>query len=102
MWLDLFQTALDGVMVGGLYATVALGITLVFGLVGILNFAHGQMVMLGAYVAFFSTLSGFPFWWDCCFQPSAWLFLVPYWSAASSDARLSILWQDLRYHWDSS
>lgn len=61
MWLDLFQTALDGVMVGGLYATVALGITLVFGLVGILNFAHGQMVMLGAYVAFFSTLSGFPF-----------------------------------------
>lgn len=62
MWLDLLQTAIDGLMVGGLYTTVALGITLVFGLVGILNFAHGQMVMLGAYVAFFTVASGMPFW----------------------------------------
>lgn len=62
MWLDIVQTATDGLMVGGLYASVALGITLVFGLVGMLNFAHGQMVMLGAYVAFFATLAGFGFW----------------------------------------
>jgi branched-chain amino acid transport system permease protein len=62
MWLDLVQTASDGLMVGGLYAGVALGITLVFGLVGMLNFAHGQMVMLGAYVAFFATVAGLGFW----------------------------------------
>jgi branched-chain amino acid transport system permease protein len=60
--LDFVQTGIDGLMVGGLYATVALGITLVFGLVGILNFAHGQSVMLGAYVTFFVVLSGYPFW----------------------------------------
>jgi len=60
--LDFIQTGIDGLMVGGLYATVALGITLVFGLVGILNFAHGQSVMLGAYVTFFVVLAGYPFW----------------------------------------
>jgi branched-chain amino acid transport system permease protein len=60
--LDFIQTSIDGLMVGGLYATVALGITLVFGLVGILNFAHGQSVMLGAYVTFFVVLAGYPFW----------------------------------------
>lgn len=62
MLLDFVQTAIDGLMVGGLYATVALGITLVFGLVGILNFAHGQSVMLGAYVTCFVVQAGYPFW----------------------------------------
>jgi branched-chain amino acid transport system permease protein len=49
-------------MVGGLYATVAIGVTLVFGIMGILNFAHGQMVMLGAYTAFFVVSAGLGFW----------------------------------------
>ena len=62
MLLDILQTGLDGVMVGSLYAMVALGITLVFGLVGILNFAHGQSVMLGAYVCFFVVSAGYSFW----------------------------------------
>jgi branched-chain amino acid transport system permease protein len=62
MWTDVAQTVLDGLMVGGLYATVAVGITLVFGIMGILNFAHGQMVMLGAYIAFFCVTSGWGFW----------------------------------------
>lgn len=60
--MDLIQTLLDGLMVGGLYATVAIGITLVFGIMGILNFAHGQMVMLGAYTAFFIVSAGLGFW----------------------------------------
>jgi branched-chain amino acid transport system permease protein len=62
MLLDIAQTAVDGLMVGGLYATVAVGVTLVFGIMGILNFAHGQMVMLGAYVAFYSVTAGWGFW----------------------------------------
>jgi len=60
--MDLIQTLLDGLMVGGLYATVAIGVTLVFGIMGILNFAHGQMVMLGAYTAFFVVSAGLGFW----------------------------------------
>ncbi|GAC1423317.1 MAG: branched-chain amino acid ABC transporter permease [Candidatus Velthaea sp.] len=62
MGADLAQTVLDGLMVGGLYAAVAVGITLVLGIVGILNFAHGQMVMLGAYIAFFTVSAGYGFW----------------------------------------
>jgi branched-chain amino acid transport system permease protein len=62
MLLDIAQTAVDGLMVGGLYATVAVGVTLVFGIMGILNFAHGQMVMLGAYVAFYCVTAGWGFW----------------------------------------
>jgi branched-chain amino acid transport system permease protein len=62
MGIDFLQTVLDGLMVGGLYATVAIGVTLVFGIMGILNFAHGQMVMLGAYVAFFIVTAGYGFW----------------------------------------
>lgn len=62
MGADIAQTVLDGLMVGGLYASVAVGITLVFGILGILNFAHGQMMMLGAYVAFFSVAAGLGFW----------------------------------------
>lgn len=60
--MDLIQTLLDGLMVGGLYATVAIGVTLVFGIMGILNFAHGQMVMLGAYTAYFVVSAGLGFW----------------------------------------
>ncbi|MBL0918557.1 MAG: branched-chain amino acid ABC transporter permease [Hydrogenophaga sp.] len=60
--MDLIQTLLDGLMVGGLYATVAVGVTLVFGIMGILNFAHGQMVMLGAYTAYFVVSAGLGFW----------------------------------------
>ncbi len=60
--MDLIQTLLDGLMVGGLYATVAVGVTLVFGIMGILNFAHGQMVMLGAYAAYFTVSAGLGFW----------------------------------------
>jgi branched-chain amino acid transport system permease protein len=45
-----------------LYATVAVGVTLVFGIMGVLNFAHGQMVMLGAYTAFFVVTARLGFW----------------------------------------
>jgi len=50
-------------MLGSTYAIVALGLTLVFGILHIPNFAHGHLYMLGAYVSFFlMTLYGFGFW----------------------------------------
>lgn len=42
---------LNGVLLGGLYALVALGLTLVFGIMRVVNLAHGIMVLLGAYLA---------------------------------------------------
>ena len=51
---------LNGLDKGGAYALIALGLTLVFGTLGVVNFAHGAFYMLGAYVAFTLTqrLSG--------------------------------------------
>lgn len=50
-------------MLGSTYAIVALGLTLVFGILNIPNFAHGHLYMLGAYISFFlMTLHGFGFW----------------------------------------
>ena len=48
-----FQELINGLVVGSLYALVALGLALVYGTMGIPNFAHGHLYMLGAYVAFF-------------------------------------------------
>jgi branched-chain amino acid transport system permease protein len=44
------QNAVDAVSLGGLYALVALGIALIFGVMGFINFAHGELIMVGAYV----------------------------------------------------
>jgi branched-chain amino acid transport system permease protein len=62
--MDLFlQQVFNGIMLGSTYAIVALGLTLVFGILNVPNFAHGHLYMLGAYVAFFlMTLFGFGFW----------------------------------------
>ncbi|MCX5822961.1 MAG: branched-chain amino acid ABC transporter permease [Deltaproteobacteria bacterium] len=58
-----FQQIFNGVMLGSTYAIVALGLTLVFGILQIPNFAHGHLYMLGAYITFFlMTLYGFGFW----------------------------------------
>jgi branched-chain amino acid transport system permease protein len=58
-----FQQIFNGIMLGSTYAIVALGLTLVFGILHIPNFAHGHLYMLGAYVSFFlMTLYGFGFW----------------------------------------
>ncbi len=46
------QIVVDGVLLGGLYAMIAVGLSLIWGVTNIVNFAHGGMVMLGAYVTF--------------------------------------------------
>jgi branched-chain amino acid transport system permease protein len=42
---------LNGLDKGGAYALIALGLTLVFGTLGVVNFAHGALFMLGAFVS---------------------------------------------------
>jgi branched-chain amino acid transport system permease protein len=46
-----FQTFLDGVTIGSLYALVALGYTMVYGVLTFINFAHGDVVMVGAWAS---------------------------------------------------
>ena len=57
----LFQQLVNGLVLGSFYALVALGYTMVFGVVKLLNFAHGDLYMTGAFVGFLglSLVSGF-------------------------------------------
>jgi branched-chain amino acid transport system permease protein len=47
------QVVVSGILAGGLYAMVALGLALIFGVMRVINIAHGPLLMLGAYATFF-------------------------------------------------
>jgi branched-chain amino acid transport system permease protein len=49
----LIQNAIDAVSFGSLYALFALGIALIFGIMGLINFAHGELIMVGGYALVF-------------------------------------------------
>lgn len=53
----ILQQLTNGVMSGSLYALIGLGLTLVYGVMELSNFAHGEFVMMGAYVTYFMTVS---------------------------------------------
>jgi len=57
----LLQTVLNGLAIGGVYAIFALGYTLVFSILRIINFAHGAIFTLGAYFTYLLTGSRFGF-----------------------------------------
>jgi len=46
----LLQATINGVMLGGFYGVVALGFSLVWGVLGVINLAHGELIMVGAYI----------------------------------------------------
>ena len=51
--MDIFiQQIINGLTLGAVYAVVALGYTMVYGIIQLINFAHGEVVMIGAMVAF--------------------------------------------------
>src|SRR5436190_1410661 len=49
---DLLQAIVDGILTGGVYALMAAGLTLIFGVMDIINIAQGVMVILGAYLSY--------------------------------------------------
>ena len=48
----IFSTLINGLSLGGIYAMIALGYTMVYGIAKMLNFAHGDIIMVGGYVIF--------------------------------------------------
>ena len=50
---DLLNAVLTGLGIGGLFAVVALGLSLVFGVMRLMNLAHGEFIVLGAYLVYF-------------------------------------------------
>src|SRR5690349_6472556 len=48
------QVLANGLMLGGLYAAIAVGFCLVWGVLNVINLLHGSFIVLGAYIAFFA------------------------------------------------
>ena len=58
-----FVQLINGIQYGLLLFLIASGLTLVFGVMGILNLAHGSMYMVGAYLVATVTAASGSFWW---------------------------------------
>ena len=50
--MDFLQYTINGISIGAVYAIIALGYTMVYGIAKMLNFAHGDVIMVGAYISF--------------------------------------------------
>ncbi|HEX8479152.1 MAG TPA: branched-chain amino acid ABC transporter permease [Telluria sp.] len=85
--MELFlQQVLNGLTLGGVYSLVALGLTLVYGILHVPNFAHGAFYMAGAFVAFYLISSlGLHYW-------------VAMAGAAAAVALISVLSERLVFH----
>ena len=51
-WNLAAQLVIQGLLMGGVYGLIALGLSLIFGVMGVINFAHGPMIVIGMYVAY--------------------------------------------------
>jgi branched-chain amino acid transport system permease protein len=66
----LFGQLLLGLVNGSFYATLSLGLAVIFGLLNIVNFAHGALYMMGAYAAWIGmTHFGVSYWWSLLLAP---------------------------------
>ena len=74
----ILQLIVSGAMLGGVYALMSIGLTLVFGVLRVVNFAHGEYMMLAMYAVFwlFATLSLDPYLSALLVLPAAYLFGV--------------------------
>src|SRR6476661_6080003 len=66
----LFGQLLIGLINGSFYALLSLGLAVIFGLLNIINFTHGALYMLGAFVAYFLLeKAGLGYWWALVIAP---------------------------------
>ena len=57
------QQLVNGLVIGGIYAMIAVGYTMIYGVIQLINFAHGEIYMLGAFFAVtFISVLGLPFY----------------------------------------
>ena len=84
---ELVQSLVDGLGRGSTYALLALGISLIFGVMHLVNFAHGELITVGAYVAYWLSTTADTPWW----------VLAP--SIIVSAAIASVLVERLAFRW---
>ena len=54
VWHQVLQQLINGISLGSIYALIALGYTMIYGIIKLINFAHGDIYMVGAYIGFFA------------------------------------------------
>ena len=57
---EILQQLINGVSLGSIYALIALGYTMIYGIIKLINFAHGDIYMVGAYLGFYAITLGIP------------------------------------------
>jgi branched-chain amino acid transport system permease protein len=57
------QQLINGISLGSLYSLIAIGYTMVYGILRLINFAHGDVLMMGCYFAFYGILIFSLPWW---------------------------------------
>ncbi|RRD40390.1 branched-chain amino acid ABC transporter permease [Leptotrichia sp. OH3620_COT-345] len=61
MFKNFIEQTINGLQTGSIYALIALGYTMVYGIVKLINFAHGDILMVGAYTVFIAVSNSIPF-----------------------------------------
>ena len=87
-----FQLLLNGTALGSIYALIALGYTMVYGILRLINFAHGDIVMVGAYAGLFTALSI-----GASDHPTLWNFFIVLIAAMAASALLGLVIERLAY-----
>ena len=91
----LLQTLVDAISVGSLYALIALGYTMVYGILSFINFAHSDVFMLGAWISY--VVARTAGWAGSAGAPPAWSALVVLVVAMTSCGVLGFLIERLAY-----
>ena len=74
-----FNVLVSGLLIGFVYALIALGLTIIFGVMRMVNFAHGEMVVIGMYAAYWMWSATHLPPWLLAIAAGALLFFVGYW-----------------------
>lgn len=69
--MEWLQQLINGISLGSIYALIALGYTMVYGIIKLINFAHGEIFMIGAFIGYFS-IAG----WGLSFIPALLLSMA--------------------------
>lgn len=63
--MEILQQLVNGLTIGSIYALVAIGFSVVYGVLGLVNFGHGSVLMAGTFMAYWLSGLGVPIWVAC-------------------------------------